>query len=64
MTASTFINGMAFIVVIGGLYFTPTIIALKRKHHNLGAVIALNTVLGWTFIGWIIAFIWSFTNKS
>jgi hypothetical protein len=64
MDAGTAVTGIFFTCLIAALYFTPSIIAVLRKHHNTGAVIALNTVLGWTFIGWIIAFIWSFTNKA
>lgn len=37
------------------LYLIPSIIAAKRKHHNIGSIITLNIFLGWTFIGWVIA---------
>lgn len=47
-------------VLIAG-YFLPTIIAGRRKHHNLGAIITLNLLLGWTLLGWLIALIWSLT---
>ena len=51
------------IVLLVIVYFVPAIIALFRSHANLGAIIALNLLLGWTFIGWVGAFIWSFTNS-
>ena len=44
------------------LYFLPWIIALARGHHNAGAIFLLNLLLGWTVIGWLFAFIWSFTS--
>ena len=47
-------------ILIAG-YFLPTIIAGRRKHHNLGAIIAVNLLLGWTLLGWLIALIWSLT---
>ena len=47
-------------VLIAG-YFLPTIIAGRRKHHNLAAIIAVNLLLGWTLLGWLIALIWSLT---
>ncbi len=53
---------MEFALVPLLLYFLPWIIALIRGHHNAGAIFLLNLLLGWTFIGWIVAFIWSFTN--
>lgn len=48
-------------VIVGG-YFLPSIIAVKRKHQSTPAVVALNILLGWTLIGWLIAFIWSLTG--
>lgn len=49
----------ALIVLI--LYLVPTGIAYSRKHHNRAAVAATNVLLGWTFLGWIVAFIWALT---
>jgi hypothetical protein len=46
------------------IYLLPTIIASSRKHHNAGAIFALNLLLGWSFIGWIVALVWSFTNQN
>ena len=41
------------------LYFLPTVVALIRGHLSALAIFLLNLFLGWTLIGWIIAFIWS-----
>ena len=43
-------------------YFAPTVIALVRSHHQRWAILALNLFLGWTFIGWVIALVWSLTS--
>jgi hypothetical protein len=40
-------------------YFIPTIIALLRGRDNKWQVLALNLLLGWSVIGWIVAFVWS-----
>jgi hypothetical protein len=40
----------------------PWLIALTRGHHNLAAIFLLNLLLGWTFIGWVAALVWAFTN--
>ena len=45
-------------------YWAPTAIAFARKHPSRGAVLALNLFLGWTFIGWVGAFIWSLTDAT
>lgn len=42
-------------------YIIPTIIAAVRGHHNVGAIAALNFLLGWTFLGWVVALVWSLT---
>jgi len=43
-------------------YFLPWVIALLRSHRNSTAIFVLNLLLGWTFIGWVVALVWSFTN--
>ncbi len=43
------------------LYFVPIAIAMFRGHGNCGAIFVLNLLLGWTFIGWVIALVWSVT---
>lgn len=55
--------GMAMALIVGGLaaYFLPTIIASTRGHVNANAIFATNFLLGWTFLGWVVAFIWSLT---
>jgi hypothetical protein len=44
-------------------WIVPGIIASCRKHHNRGAIWAITILLGWTFVGWVIAFVWAFTNS-
>lgn len=46
------------------LYFAPSMIAILRGHLSRGAIIVLNLVFGWTFIGWIGALIWSLTGNT
>jgi hypothetical protein len=41
------------------IYFLPSFIAWNKR--NSGAIIALNILLGWTFIGWVVALVWSLT---
>jgi hypothetical protein len=37
------------------VYFLPTIVAIVRN-HNVGIVMLVNLFLGWTGIGWFVAF--------
>lgn len=52
---------MEVLILIAVLLFLPTVIALARGHHNGFAIFLTNLLLGWTVIGWIVAFIWSCT---
>jgi T4 superinfection immunity protein len=51
-------NGQIFLWVAIGLYFLPTLMAILRRRSPF-AVALLNTVLGWTGIGWFIALLWA-----
>ncbi|MDO4618128.1 MAG: superinfection immunity protein [Clostridia bacterium] len=41
------------------VYFIPTFVAHTRKHLQKNAILILNIFLGWTFIGWVVALVWS-----
>jgi hypothetical protein len=43
------------IIVLIGLYFLPTIVAVVRKVANQGSVAVINCFLGWTLVGWVVA---------
>lgn len=50
---------VAFWIFMGVLflaaYFLPSIVAAIRKVPNFGSVIIVNLLLGWTFVGWVVA---------
>ena len=47
------------LVILIGLYFMPTVVAVVRRHHNGNSIAVLNLVAGWTLIGWVVALVWS-----
>lgn len=51
------------LVIALALYFLPALIA-SNKHRNAGAIFALNLLLGWTFVGWVVALVWSLTKDG
>lgn len=55
------IMGFFWMAVVIALYFLPTIVAAKRGHNNTDPIFILNLTLGWTGIGWLLAFMWSFS---
>lgn len=52
--------GMTLLVL---LYMLPWFVALGRHHKNSPAIAALNLLLGWSIIGWIIALVWAYTDN-
>lgn len=58
---------LPFVLIFGTLFFLvymlPYLIANYRKHLNQTAILFLNLLLGWTFLGWVAALVWSFTNS-
>lgn len=52
---------LGFLILIIGVafYFVPTIIAVKRNHPNINAIVLINLLLGVCGIGWVIALVWS-----
>jgi hypothetical protein len=48
------------LVILGAVvFFLPTIIAAARHHKNTLAIFLVNILTGWSFIGWVIALVWS-----
>ena len=43
-------------------YFLPSILGRNKK--NFGAIFTLNLLLGWTFIGWVVALVWALTHDN
>lgn len=41
------------------VYFLPSFVGWNKR--SSGAIIALNILLGWTFIGWVVALVWALT---
>jgi len=56
--------GLPFGLLGLGLYFLPTILAALRHKKNMLGIVLLNVLAGWTFIGWIIALVWSLTTDK
>ena len=45
---------IAFLIM---LYFAPTADAYDRAHPRIISIALLNIFLGWTVIGWVVAFV-------
>jgi len=52
---------LALIALAAAFYLLPAIVAYKRNHHNRLAILLLNILGGWSFIGWLISMVWACT---
>lgn len=50
-----------FLLISLFLYFLPAFLA--RNKSNFTAILVLNLLAGWTFIGWIIALVWALSSE-
>jgi hypothetical protein len=55
-------GSILFGVIILAIYFLPSIIGYKKRNAN--AICALNLFLGWTIIGWVVAFVWAVSYEK
>ena len=56
--------GLPFSLLGLAVYLVPTIIAAVRRSKGILGIILLNIFAGWTFIGWVIALIWSLVGEA
>ncbi len=55
------IFGFMILIILGVLYFLPTIVANLTNKGNTAAIAMLNLLLGWTVVGWIVCLVWALT---
>ncbi len=48
-----------FLLILTVLYFLPSIIAIVRGHPQVGPILVINFLLGWTLIAWVLVLAWS-----
>lgn len=54
---------LIFLVACVAIYFLPSIIAVQKQKHNTAAILAVNLLLGWSIIGWIVALVWALAES-
>jgi Superinfection immunity protein len=61
-------SAVSFIVVTSltcvslGLYLLPCLIGCARRAPDIGAIAVIDILLGWTFIGWVVALAMAFRS--
>lgn len=65
MDSAVMILILVVAIVVGiAFYFIPAIIGFKRQHPNKAAILCVDLLLGWSFIGWVVALVWACTNTN
>jgi hypothetical protein len=57
-------DALVIFLIVAAIYFLPTIIAGVRGKRNTVAIFVLNFLLGWTFIAWVVALVWSVAHEE
>lgn len=57
-------DGLFILTMLLIPYFIPSIVAYRRWHRSCKAIIALNILLGWTFLGWVVCLVWSLSGDT
>lgn len=57
-------DGLFILTMLLIPYFIPSIVAYRRWHRSYKAIIALNILLGWTFLGWVVCLVWSLSGDT
>ena len=57
-------SGLVGLGVMGFFYFLPSIVARARRLPDRMGLYLLNTVFGWSGIGWMLAMAWALFGKG
>jgi hypothetical protein len=57
-------NTVPLVLALAAAYFLPTMVARSRRVPNQGSVAVINTLLGWTFVGWVVALAMAARSRS
>lgn len=49
------------IIIVG--YFLPSLNAFYRGHLNAVPILIVNVLVGWTILGWVVCFAWSYSHQ-
>ncbi|HEU5247248.1 MAG TPA: superinfection immunity protein [Candidatus Udaeobacter sp.] len=58
-------SSLVLIALVFATYFLPSIVAcMRQKAEGGGGTFFVNLLLGWTVLGWFVAFIWACTGRT
>lgn len=57
--------GYILLIIVGViLYILPTLIASRRNMPHLGSIAVVNVLLGFTYVGWVVALAMAVADKT
>ena len=56
-------KGQVMIIALAGLYILPSMLAWKRGSSRKWKITAINLLLGWTVIGWIVSMVLAYAYE-
>lgn len=54
--------GIGLMLVLGMIYFAPYRLAKRRGHPQAGSILILNLFIGFTGLGWVLAYAWAHSH--
>ncbi len=57
------LSGLLGFIVLAVAYLLPSMLAFFRSKKSKRAIVLVNVFLGWTAIGWVVAFVWAIFGK-
>lgn len=54
---------LAGLILLMAMYWAPTLVAFGRRAQHWMIIVLLNSLLGWTIIGWLATLTWSILAK-
>ena len=52
---------LLLVILVGSIFYLfPAMVAHYKRHRQQTAILILNLLLGWTFLGWVLALVWAF----
>lgn len=55
---------MIMMILVILLYLLPTFVACSLAKKHTIAIFFLNLLLGWTYLGWVIALVWAIADEK
>ena len=52
-------TAIALVILVVVAYGMPTIVAVANKSRYIAPAVIINILLGWTFIGWVVAMVFA-----